>query len=492
MASMFNVKLSRKKVELSLDKNREKYTATKNLRPYGTKRIREAHHPTLEEALYLWALNCVSQGISISEELLIQKAMKFGEAFGIGQFSYSAGWISRFKTRHNFSSYRIQGESGSIDKSSIEPLRKKLYEETAGYDLCDIYNLDETALFFQLQPNQTLSNQNVYGQKSSKKRLSVALCANFTGDDKLKPIVISNAERHHCFGKLYEPNYYVSYFHNAKAWMTSIIFKKWTEKLNEKMRKANRKILLLVDNGTSHVQQDFSHVKICFLPPNLTSVFQPMDAGIIRSFKSHYKKLVVQHYLTTIETQKRLVVPSVKEAIYMIKSAWNSVSTSTIRNCFEHVNIRQKEKINKNYEVLISEEENNIKNSVKFLCEKIDLSEFTYKPSKSKENGDVITFEEFMDYEIGVPSGETLSDEDIIELVSDKDSSCDEKNEIDQVVPLVSYKTLYESLNNITNYVEQKNCLNEEELNTLIQLSNRLRFSKIEDSQSTINKYFSN
>jgi hypothetical protein len=34
-------------------------------------------------------------------------------------------------------------------------------------------------------------------------------------------------------------------------------------------------------------------VKLVFLPPNTTSVTQPMDQGVIRNLKLHYRKLVV-------------------------------------------------------------------------------------------------------------------------------------------------------------------------------------------------------
>ncbi|CAF0986110.1 unnamed protein product [Brachionus calyciflorus] len=90
--------------------------------------------------------------------------------------------------------------------------------------------MDETSLFYQLQPNQTLSNRSVYGQKVSKKRLSVGLCSNFSGQDKIKPIVISNSAKPHCFGKFYNPNFYVDYYSNAKAWMTYSIFTEWVNK----------------------------------------------------------------------------------------------------------------------------------------------------------------------------------------------------------------------------------------------------------------------
>ena len=54
-----------------------------------------------------------------------------------------------------------------------------------------------------------------------------------------------------------------------------------------KMRIGNRKILLLVDNAPTHnlLDIELTNVTIHYLPPNTTAYLQPLDAGIIHSFK---------------------------------------------------------------------------------------------------------------------------------------------------------------------------------------------------------------
>ena len=85
--------------------------------------------------------------------------------------------------------------------------------------------------------------------------------------------------------------------------MRSDIFGKWLEYINIIFWAQNRKILLLIDNASSHFNPDkdnnqeieesgnlnLSHVRVHFLPPNTTAHLQPMDAGIIKSFKAIYK-----------------------------------------------------------------------------------------------------------------------------------------------------------------------------------------------------------
>lgn len=65
----------------------------------------------------------------------------------------------------------------------------------------------------------------------------------------------------------------------------------------------------------------------------MTSVLQPMDAGIIRAFKSSYKKFLVDSFLKSIELNGQIVLPNIKESLYMIKNSWVSISRETICNC---------------------------------------------------------------------------------------------------------------------------------------------------------------
>ena len=68
--------------------------------------------------------------------------------------------------------------------------------------------------------------------------------------------------------------------------MTGELFKEYVDWLDRKMRLANRKVALVVDNCPAHIEVPLhQNVDVIFLPPNVTSVVQPMDAGIIRTVK---------------------------------------------------------------------------------------------------------------------------------------------------------------------------------------------------------------
>ena len=75
--------------------------------------------------------------------------------------------------------------------------------------------------------------------------------------------------------------------------MTRDIFEEWLKDLNSKMCFDKRKILLFIDNATVHSDIELSNVRILFFPPNATSHLQPLDQGIIKNFKMHYRKYMI-------------------------------------------------------------------------------------------------------------------------------------------------------------------------------------------------------
>src|SRR4051794_31015611 len=102
---------------------------------------------------------------------------------------------------------------------------------------------------------------------------------------------------------------HIKYRSNKKAWMTRMLFQEWLVDLNTRFRIQNRKVLLLLDNAPSHnwdrtLSLDNVHVE--FLPPNLTSHIQPMDAGIIANFKAKYRVLYLRGLLDVFDKRDEL------------------------------------------------------------------------------------------------------------------------------------------------------------------------------------------
>ena len=114
------------------------------------------------------------------------------------------------------------------------------------------------------------------GGKRWKERLTAMLCVNMKGEFE-KPLIIGRCEKPRCFKHINTKTLPVVWKSNKRAWMTAAIFKEWLEKLNEKMRRQKRNVLLSLDNATCHPCTELSNVKLVFFPPNTTSHLQPLD-----------------------------------------------------------------------------------------------------------------------------------------------------------------------------------------------------------------------
>jgi hypothetical protein len=147
-------------------------------------------------------------------------------------------------------------------------------------------------IIYRLEPNRTLATKRLSGHKKNKERLSVALCASADGSHKLPPLIIGKYANPRCFKNINIHNLPMKYQNNTKAWMLITLFQEWILDFDRQvaLKHGNQRVLLLLDNCTSHKLEGLflSHVDVHFLPPNTTSKIQPMDAGIIMSFKKHY------------------------------------------------------------------------------------------------------------------------------------------------------------------------------------------------------------
>ncbi|KAH9633866.1 hypothetical protein HF086_013755 [Spodoptera exigua] len=121
--------------------------------------------------------------------------------------------------------------------------------------------------------------------------------------------------------------------------MTSELFEKWLRDWDRDLVKKKKKILLLVDNCPAHPNvTDLKSITLAFLPPNTTSVLQPMDQGIIRSLKTNFRKNLVLKMINCLDANENnsSTKITVLDAILMVNDAWNKMSQSTIHNCFKH------------------------------------------------------------------------------------------------------------------------------------------------------------
>ncbi|CAB5344386.1 unnamed protein product [Rhizophagus irregularis] len=119
------------------------------------KKFRGPKWPQLENALSLWVDNALNTKQDIDGNILKTKASYFANQFSIEDFHQSDGWLTGFKKCHGLRQYKKQGEAASAPSAeSIEHDRLALQQILAPYKPEDIWNGDETGLFWKMEPSR--------------------------------------------------------------------------------------------------------------------------------------------------------------------------------------------------------------------------------------------------------------------------------------------------------------------------------------------------
>ena len=189
-----------------------------------------------------------------------------------------------------------------MPKELVEDWKTRLPEILAGYSKEDIFNADETGLFFRALPNRSLvvKGDECKDGKKANDRITALIACSAAGE-KLQLLVIGKSAKPRAFQGYKTAALPVTYTHNKKAWMTGAIFRDWIESVNKKMKTKKHKIVLLIDNCGAHPDLQMSNVKTVFLPPNTTSKLQPCDAGIIQNVKQIYRKRMMRSLLMKMD-----------------------------------------------------------------------------------------------------------------------------------------------------------------------------------------------
>ncbi|KAF2899297.1 hypothetical protein ILUMI_06877 [Ignelater luminosus] len=299
------------------------------------KTLRKPKLELLDNALWMWFCQERRKGTPISGPIIKEKAIALHKKVEAGsEFAASEGWIDRWKTRHGVRFVSISGEKLSADAEAAKEFSVKFQEIVEENELlpCQVYNIDETVLNYKMLPNKTLaaSNETVAGTKLIKDRLTIAPCSNGDGSHKLSLFVIGKYKKPRAFKNINLSSLPV-YFRNQKsAWMDYHLFKSWffdefvpSVEKDLKQKKLPVRALLLLDNAPSYPSEEDlvkGDIKAIFLPPNVTSLIQPMDQGVIECIKRRYRRKYISSILekseegcNIFEAMKSL---NIKDAIY--------------------------------------------------------------------------------------------------------------------------------------------------------------------------------
>ena len=265
----------------------------------------------VDEACWKWFCHQRSKGAPISGVLLQEKARSFftklyPDADPLS-FKGSTGWLTKFNQRHGIKNVQLRREILSSDLSAVGPFREELKQVIAdeGYTRDQIFNADETGLWWRMTPSHSLNSGatiRAANFKKAKDRITLLACANATGSHRLPLVFINKSAKPRCFKHMDMNNLPVHYYSQKKSWMDCSIFSNWFhQRFVPSVSKfcsengLEKKALLLLDNAPSHpssatMQSDDGKIKAMFLPPNTTAAIQPMDQAILDPCKRRYKR----------------------------------------------------------------------------------------------------------------------------------------------------------------------------------------------------------
>ncbi|XP_028658970.1 tigger transposable element-derived protein 1-like [Erpetoichthys calabaricus] len=338
----------------------------------SAKRMVTARNKTIvrmESALAVWIADCRKKNITLDSNIIQTKAKSLYETFAAKepeddsgdreeeeedpqpgtssdsprkkrQFSASKGWFAKFQKRYGLKSVSLQGEAASADTIAAETYVNETFKKITsegGYRPEQVFNMDETGLFWKRMPLRTFlfkEEAKASGFKAYKDLVTLVMCGNAAGF-LLKPGFIYKSKNPRILKNKNKNLLPVHWMHNAKAWMMKMLTSDWFHQCFIPQVKAYLaekgmpfKVLLIMDNAGGHATDlSYSGVQIEFLPPNTTSLIQPMDQGVIRAFKTLYTRNALANLVSSVDAAQ-------EDDDFNLKAYWRQY---TIATCLQNI-----------------------------------------------------------------------------------------------------------------------------------------------------------
>ncbi|XP_076048822.1 uncharacterized protein LOC143029777 isoform X2 [Oratosquilla oratoria] len=424
-------------------------TARKHMRVGGQKE--------LDEAVLKWYIQQKACGSNVPLSAIANACQQFSKHLGLPS-TVSDSWLWRFRNRHG-----LRGEGGSSNIANVEHFRIKLNDLIKKEDLLlsQIYNADETGLFWHSLPNniQAYQGEDVnYGKKMSKERISALFCANADGMHRLKVCIVGKYAL-----KDYMYSMPVHYYCSTKAWFTSSIFLDWFHKtfIPEvrryqedvlKFDKEDVKALLLLDIAPTHPNADQlvssdGKIRIMYLPASTPSVIQPMYQGVISACKRRYQRRYLDEIMVIPEEQdldnntrglhtlENIKKYTIKSAIFNFANSWKDLKISTLANSWK--------------KLLIDVEPD-------YDFEGLEATDFHYMLQCAGETEVTLeNVQDWLDENDNEPGHQILSAEEIVaEVVGKEESSWSDKEDNEMALDLPKLSEVRKCMDTLQQFVE--------------------------------------
>ncbi|XP_064116719.1 tigger transposable element-derived protein 1-like [Macrobrachium nipponense] len=198
---------------------------------------------------------------------------KAGPSSALQEFQASKGWFHRFMQRFQLKYVSLHGEAASADVDAVQnyPETFKKLISDKGFCPQQVFNMDETGLFWKRMPSRTYimkDEARASGFKAHKDRVTLIMPGSTSPYGTVVPSNLHSKQ--------------------VKQYLSDLCME--------------FKVLLLMDNAGGHpADLCYEGVQIEFLPANTTSLRQPMDQGVIRAFKALYTRNSLDHLVKAMD-----------------------------------------------------------------------------------------------------------------------------------------------------------------------------------------------
>lgn len=333
---------------------------------------------SLDRALYYWFHQEREKGTAISQETLRLQAQRLwalmypsenvqhddalciDEEEDITKTRSLRGFVHHFVNRHHIQTKTISGEALSADAEAAAHFVAHTFQNIlSNFHPHQVYNMDETGLFFKTQFKRTLvraGEKNVKGFKIDKSRVTLMLCSSMSGH-RCPVVIIGHSANPRALSRAqWHPNN-VTYRSSKNAWVTKDVFRAWLQDdfapcaLSQVAAVSDNtlhKVVLLLDNFEGHKVEPKDvpeGVELVFFPPNCTSLIQPQDQGVCHAFKKIYtKRLLVKYSGREDNTEnfqqwcKHLDMHVLEK---LVSQVWRDITPATLINCWNALKKKQ-------------------------------------------------------------------------------------------------------------------------------------------------------
>ncbi|XP_051466970.1 tigger transposable element-derived protein 3-like isoform X2 [Apus apus] len=276
------------------------------------KRKRDGKDAAPEAALLRWVEGSRAARLPRSGPLPPPEAPHLARALGRPDPGASSGWLARFGARRNLPFKGPRPEEGDAEQPTAEHWAGAVLPGLLrSYAPAQIYACGESGV---LLPGE---------------RLTLLLCANADGSEKVPLRAVGESARPRCLRGVHLEQMPWSYRAGSRAGLTAPLFTEWLRELNEGMRRRGKSVLLLLAKHEAHPYLQLSNVRMVFIPPAASSA-QPLDHGIASDLKGHYRCRL----LRWLSVERGVEQPTLLDVLHMLAQAWGDVRPGLISSCF--------------------------------------------------------------------------------------------------------------------------------------------------------------